>query len=153
MDVRGECLCGGCVWRAEIDPDLVFLCHCEDCQVQSSSAFRSTAIVAPDRFRLEVGELQTWVKRAESGAARTLAFCATCGTHVYGGPGDGGPGMLSLRVGPLDARPALKPAGQVWCRSRLDWLDELGEIPGMPTQPGIGAGEGRAAGKGEDERR
>ena len=45
-------------------------------------------------------------------------------------------GMLSLRIGPLAQRRELRPAGQVWCRSRLDWLDDLPALPGVETQPG-----------------
>ncbi len=136
MNVQGECLCGACAWEAEIDPGLVFLCHCDDCQIQGGSAFRSTAIAAPDRFRLVRGELSAYVKTAESGSSRSLAFCTICGTHVYGGPPEGESGMLSLRVSPLAQRRELVPTGQVWCRSRLDWLDDLESIPAFETQPG-----------------
>ncbi len=136
MDVQGECLCGECAWEAELDPKLVFLCHCDDCQVQGGSAFRSTAVATPERFRMLRGELRSYVKTAESGRGRALAFCPTCGTHAYGGPPEGETGMLSLRIGPLAQRRELKPSGQVWCRSRLDWLDDLPSLPGVETQPG-----------------
>ncbi len=145
MKVNGECLCGACAWEAELDPKLVFLCHCEDCQVQGGSAFRSTAIAPPDHFVLKRGELSVWDKKAESGRARALAFCPTCGTHVYGGPGAGESGMLSVRVGPLAQRRELSPQGQVWCRSRLAWLDDLAAIPSNETQPGMPGGEGSEA--------
>jgi hypothetical protein len=126
----------------------VFLCHCEDCQMQSGSAFRSTAILPPERFELTRGRLQRWEKVAESGRGRVLAFRPRCGTHVYGGPADGAPGLLSLRVGPLEQRRALPPRAQVWCRSRLDWLDDLSGIPGFDGQPGLPSAEpgaGKAA--------
>jgi hypothetical protein len=142
MKVEGECLCGGCAWQADVDPERVFLCHCDDCQVQAGSAFRSTALIEPPSFTLTRGELRAYVKTAESGAQRELAFCPVCGTNVYGAPGDGQPGMMSLRIGPLAQRRELKPVAQVWCRSRLDWLDDLADLPGMPTQPGVPASEG-----------
>ena len=82
------------------------------------------------------GDLTTWVKTAESGSTRGLAFCRTCGTHVYGASADDG-GRMSLRVGPLAQARNLKPVGQVWCRSKQAWLSELNELPGMPTQPGV----------------
>ncbi len=137
MKVDGECLCGACAWEAEVDPGRVFLCHCEDCQVQSGSPFRWTAIVPPERFALTRGELRSWAKTAASGSPRVLSFCPTCGTQVCGGPEEGASGTLSLRIGPLAQRRELKPVGQVWCRSRRDWLDDLPDLPGMPTQPGV----------------
>ncbi len=136
MEVQGACLCGACAWEAEIDPQRVFVCHCEDCQVQGGSAFRSIAVTTTDRFRLTRGALRTYVKTAASGASRELAFCPDCGTHVYGGPGRGEQGVLSLRVGGLAQRRELAPSAQLWCRSRLEWLDDLSDVPRLQTQPG-----------------
>ena len=137
MEVNGSCLCGACAWSAEVDPKRIFVCHCDDCQIQSGSAFRTTASIDPASFTLTRGELRTFTKTAESGAGRALAFCATCGTHAYGGPGDGGAGMMSLRLGPLDRRDELKPVLQVWCRSKQTWVDELADLPALATQPGV----------------
>lgn len=136
MRVEGRCLCGACEWAAEVDPARVFICHCEDCQVQSSSAFRSSAVIDGDKFELTRGQLRVYLKKAESGRSRALAFCPDCGTAVYGGPPDG-VGSMSLRVGPLAQARELKPSGQVWCRSRQGWLDDVNELRGMQTQPGV----------------
>lgn len=140
MKVDGECLCGACTFTAEVDPGRVVLCHCDDCQRQSGCAFRTIALVDRASFRLGKGRLQTWVKTSESGAKRVLAFCPDCGTHVYGAPPEGQPGPMSLRVGALAQREALPPMGQVWCRSRLDWLDGVNDLPRFATQPGAPAG-------------
>lgn len=144
MKVEGTCLCGACAWEAVVDPGRVFLCHCDDCQLQSSSAFRSTAVVDRATFVMKRGELREYVKSAQSGALRALSFCPECGTPVYGAPPEGTPGPISLRVGPLAQRRELAPVGQVWCQSRLDWLEGLNDLPGMPTQPGVPVVEGES---------
>jgi len=136
MKVDGRCLCGATSWEAEVEPSRVFVCHCEDCQVQSGAPFRSTVITDPSSFRLTAGELRTWNKTAESGARRTLAFCPTCGTNVYGGPADGEKGFMSLRVGALTQRDELDPVAQLWCRSRRPWTTGLGDLQAFDRQPG-----------------
>lgn len=136
MKVDGECLCGAVAFEAEIEPGQVFLCHCLDCQVQSGTAFRTVARARPDSLRVTKGAVRVYEKVAESGSARALAFCPECGTSIYGGPGQGSEGMLSLRVGVLRQRGELAPIAQVWCRSRQPWLDGLDALPRIDTQPG-----------------
>lgn len=142
MKVDGECLCGSVAFEAEVEPSQVFLCHCDDCQVHSGTAFRTVARAETKSFRLLRGELRVYEKQAESGATRALAFCPECGTPVYGGPGAGESGMLSVRTGALRQRAELAPAAHVWCRSSVGWLDRLGELPRIETQPGLGTGGG-----------
>ncbi len=134
MHVDGRCLCGGVRFEAEVEPRLVFVCQCTDCQNQSD-AFRVVTPVAAEAFRLLAGELRFFDKRAESGAARRLAFCPDCGTSIFGAAADEPGGTLSLRVGPLAQRARLPPVARLWCRSELGWLATLAELPGLETQP------------------
>jgi len=136
MKVHGSCLCERVRFRAEIDPARVFICHCTDCQTHSGTAFRTTAMIEPDQFELESGEIKLFEKTADSGRSRTLAFCPNCGTSLYGGPGEGSAGYLSLRLGPLAERDELVPVAQVWCRSAQPWLGVLSELPRFEQQPG-----------------
>lgn len=134
MHVDGRCLCGAVRFQAEVEPKLVFLCNCTDCQNQSG-AFRVVAPVASETFLLIAGELRFFDKRAESGVARRLAFCEHCGTPIYGSAADTKGGPLSLRVGPLEQRAELPPVARLWCRSELDWVASLSELPRIETQP------------------
>ncbi len=136
MKVDGACLCGEVSFEAEVDPRLVFVCHCTDCQTHSGSAFRTIAVSERDTFRLLSGEVREYLKRAESGAQRALGFCPSCGTALYGGPGPGERGPLSLRTGVLQQRGSLRPVAQLWCRSAQGWLDELGTLPRVDEQSG-----------------
>ena len=134
MHVDGSCHCGAIRFEAEIEPSRVGICHCTDCQTFSSSAFRASVFVSEDHFRLLDGSPAIYDKVAESGAARALAFCATCGTHVYGTTQGDGPIFYSVRVGTLAQRAELRPAAQVWCRSAVTWLDELSDVREIQTQ-------------------
>ncbi len=135
MKINGACLCGEVAYEAEVDPAAVFACHCNDCQTQSGTAFRTVVRATPGSFRTTRGELRSYLKTAESGNKRSLAFCPNCGTSVYGGPAPGEEGYLSLRVGAFEQRDALTPRAHVWTRSAQPWVFEAGEVPRFETQP------------------
>lgn len=134
MHVDGQCFCGYVTFEADIDPDAVELCHCEDCQRLSSSAFRIVVPAIPGSFRLMSGVPTIFVKTAYNGKGRELAFCPKCGTAVYGAPQGGGEGYFGLRVGCLKQRRELVPHQQYWRRSALSWVDHVGDLPGHDTQ-------------------
>jgi len=129
-------LCGQVRYEAEIDPKRVVICHCTDCQTHSGTSFRTIVQVEAHAFRLTQGSVREYVKQtSESGNPRRLAFCPQCGSAIFGGPGPGEQGPLSLRVGGLRQREELAPRVQLWARSALPWLDEIGSLPRIDTQP------------------
>ena len=134
MNVDGRCFCGYLSFQAEIDPAMVELCHCSDCQRISSSAFRIVVPAMPGTFKILAGEPSIFVKTGDSGRRRDLAFCPKCGTAIYSGPAGGGPGFLGLRVGCLDQRHDLVPHTQYWRRSVLPWVDHIANIPQHETE-------------------
>ena len=131
MKVDGRCLCGFISYVAEVDPELAQVCHCTDCQVLSSSAFRHTVPAQHGSFKLLTGELKIYVKTAESGNRRALAFCPNCGTSVYSAPVEGTvrDTYFGLRVGPLAQRDQLPPRSHCWTRSRRPWVADLATLP------------------------
>ena len=136
MHVDGNCHCGAIRFEAEVDPKRVGICHCTDCQIFSGSAFRTGVIVLAPDFRLLEGTPVVYGKIAESGAPRRLAFCGSCGTHVYGMTEGDPPKFYSIRVGALAQREELPPVAQIWCRSRLPWVANISDLFEVPMQPG-----------------
>jgi hypothetical protein len=134
VHVDGSCHCGAIRFEAEIEPKRVGVCHCADCQTFSSSAFRTSVLVPENQFRLLQGSPAIYDKVAESGTPRGLAFCASCGTHVYGTTQGDGPAFYSVRVGTLAQRAELRPVAQLWCRSAVPWLADLDTIHKIQTQ-------------------
>ena len=134
MHVDGNCHCGAIRYEAEIDPKRVGICHCSDCQTFSGSAFRTGVLVGEDDFRLLEGTPAIYEKIAESGSIRRLAFCAACGTHVYGISASDGPTSYSVRVGTLAQREDLAPVAQVWARSSVGWLETIPNLRRIETQ-------------------
>ena len=126
MKIDGGCHCGELAYEAEIDPQKVAICHCLDCQILSGSAFRTAVHVATDQFHLLRGTPKTYTKTGGSGRPRIMAFCGNCGTQIYGtGLGEDAH-QLSLRVGTCTQRAELKPVRQIWRRSSVNWINDLG---------------------------
>ena len=128
MQIDGGCHCGNVRYEADIEPEKVILCHCTDCQIISGTAFRTVVFVPQSKFTLLCGSLNTYIKTADSGNKRVMAFCPDCGTHLYATSVDGEDKVLGLRVGTAHQRGELRPVRQHWSRSALDWVTDLGAI-------------------------
>ena len=126
MKINGGCHCGDITYVAEVNPENVTVCHCTDCQKMSGAAFRTVVPAKAETFRLSSGELKFYIKHAESGAERPQAFCGRCGTHIYAtGVGDAA-AILGLRAGTIEQVDELAPKREVWRRSALSWIGNLG---------------------------
>jgi hypothetical protein len=129
MHVDGTCHCGYITYAAEIDPARVIICHCTDCQVLSSSAFRMVVLAENGSFRLLSGEPTIYIKTADSGRKRAHAFCPRCGTQMYATPPVENPEHFGLRVGSIRQRAQLRPTRQLWCRSAFAWINDIASLP------------------------
>jgi len=134
MKIQGGCHCGAITYEADIDPNTVSICHCTDCQTLSGSAYRTNVRATKDNFKLLTGQPKIYIKTAESGNKRAQAFCPECGSAIYAtSPTD--PQVYGLRVGTIRQRAELQPKTQGWCRSALDWVQDLSSAKQFPKQP------------------
>ncbi|HZZ66948.1 MAG TPA: GFA family protein [Phenylobacterium sp.] len=134
MHVDGQCHCGVLAFTAEVDPESVTVCHCTDCQAMSGSAFRANIACPADAFHFVRGEPAIYVKTAESGAKRRMAFCAACGGQIYSSA-EHEPKSYALRTGTISQRAAFAPAKQIWMRSAVPWArDALDGVPAFATE-------------------
>ena len=136
MHVNGTCHCGAITFDAEVNPDHSVICHCTDCQAMASAPFRMMVVTHESSFNLKTGTPKAYIKRtADSGNLRELTFCDVCSTQLYAtSVGDEGNRMLALRLGVLDARADITPSRQIWCQSRLPWIDNLASLPAADGQ-------------------
>ena len=132
MKIDGACHCGQISFTADIDPRRVTICHCTDCQVFSSSAFRMS-ITAPVENVSIKGTPKRYIKTADSGALRAQLFCPNCGTPVFTMAPEGAT-SITIRMGCVNQRAQLTPVAQIWQRSSMPWLSHLEDIPGSPEQ-------------------
>lgn len=130
MKVEGACHCGAVTYMAEVEPGTSTVCHCNDCQVQSGSVFRTNIQAPAATFQLTKGNPRTYLKTAASGNQRVLAFCEICGSSLYACSAQN-PETYSLRVGTLKQRHELgTPAREIWTSRRHDWV----ELPGIDAE-------------------
>jgi hypothetical protein len=133
MKVEGQCHCGHISFEAEIDPNMVRICHCTDCQTLSGSAYRVNVQAPAASFRLLTGQPKTYIKTAESGNQRAQAFCPNCGTAIYSAAPRDTP-TYALRVGTLKQRSQLQPSRQIWSRSAQPWVKDLRQMQEVERQ-------------------
>lgn len=134
MKIDGGCHCGRIRFRAEVDPERVAICHCDDCQSLSGAPYRAVVAARAETFELE-GEPKVYVKTAESGTRRAQAFCPECGSSIYASAPEN-PTTYSIRLGAVRQRRELgRPSRQIWCDSALPWVMDLSGIGRTARQP------------------
>jgi hypothetical protein len=127
MKVHGSCHCGLVKFSAEVDPKLTSVCHCNDCQKLTGTAFRLSVPAITGTFQIESGEPKIYVKVAESGSQRAQAFCPECGSPLFT-YGVENTTAVGLRVGVLDERSQLPPTWQKWCSSSMPWVQHISQL-------------------------
>jgi hypothetical protein len=85
----GGCQCGKIRYTITEAPQLVYTCHCRDCQRLTSSAFSMGIVVAEAGFRLSGIEPRPLQRMADSGRTNTRGVCPGCGSWVASPPRDG----------------------------------------------------------------
>ena len=132
---EGGCQCGNLRYRLTAAPLRLYVCHCRDCQKQSSSAFGMSLIMRPEAVLLLRREPKVWTTRADSGAIKTCAFCRDCGSRIYHATDDKH-APISIKAGTLDDTAWLQPSDHIWTSHAQRWLHlEAGAFRLSPREP------------------
>jgi len=130
----GGCQCGTLRYEIAQAPQMVYACHCTDCQRMTSSAFSMAIVLPPDAFRLVSGEPRTVQRKAESGRMTTRWICPECGSWICAGPRSGST-VRNVRAGTLDDTSWLRPTVHFWTRSKQAWVPLPEGSRSFETQP------------------
>jgi hypothetical protein len=119
----GGCQCGSIRYELVGTPQMLYVCHCTDCQRQSSSAFGMSLRMNPDEidFSQSQKQLQSWDTRGEDGLIKRCSFCPDCGTRIMHGS-DNPDETVSIKAGSLDDTSQLRPVAHIWLRSAQPWV-------------------------------
>ena len=115
----GGCQCGKVRYEITEEPQLVYTCHCLDCQRLTSSAFSLGIVVSENAFRLMGLEPRRLQRIADSGRVNTRLVCPECGSWISGLPRDG---VVRVRGGTLDDTSWLRPTRHTWTRRKQPWV-------------------------------
>tara|TARA_E500000075_G_scaffold4525_1_gene3722 strand:+ start:1458 stop:1886 length:429 start_codon:yes stop_codon:yes gene_type:complete len=136
--VDGSCHCEAIKFKARVDVSRAVLCHCRDCQIMSGGPYRVILQTSEQDFQLVQGKPKQYIKLADSGNRRELAFCEVCSTQLYATSVvedvPEGERLLGLRVGVLSQAAELRPRAQVWCKSRVSWCSDLSALHELDRQ-------------------
>ncbi|KAL0945279.1 hypothetical protein HGRIS_000788 [Hohenbuehelia grisea] len=83
---RGSCLCGQVQFELQGKPLLHLVCHCENCQRWSGSAFLSHYFLKPERVDIQQGKesVKTFSDpNTSSGLPMLRSFCSECGSSLF----------------------------------------------------------------------
>lgn len=127
LPFTGGCQCGAVRYTLSGPPVVFYICHCTECQKQSSSGFGESFRVRQADLNV-TGELAAFERGSDSGSTVTCEFCPKCGSRLFHRrPGHGE--NLNIKAGTLDDTSWLGPAGHMWIRSKQPWVhigpDEL----------------------------
>jgi hypothetical protein len=121
MPLRGHCLCGSVSYTVDAEPLAQAICHCADCQRQTSSPF-SPVVVVPRAALTVDGDTLTSFKTVGSdhGQETERYFCSACGSPLYS-LSPAGPDFAYIKAGSLEDSSWLEPGIEVWTSSAQPW--------------------------------
>lgn len=132
--ITGHCLCGAVRYRAAGPVLTTALCHCDDCQRASGSAFSVTVGIRAAALEVE-GELATYETiGTDSGERRERRFCPRCGSPVISILAEA-PDLVLLKAGTLDERSRVSPTIEVWRTSAQPWTQRRRRRPALRRSP------------------
>ena len=134
LPVTGGCQCGQVRYRVSEAPLTLYVCHCTECQRQSTAGFSMSMPVPRAGFMITEGQPQTWTRTADSGRTVACAFCPHCGTRVFHAP-TRNPAVVNVKPGTLDNTRWLKPVGHLWTRSAQPWVIIPPDVIVFTAQP------------------
>src|SRR4051794_40784285 len=135
-ETTGHCLCGNISYSIAGEPFAQALCHCQDCQRQTGSAFSIVIGVARDAFSVEGDTLASIDTTGEvHGTPTHRHFCSACGSPIYSVV-DAQPEVVYVKAGTLDDASWLEPTAEVFTRSALPWSPRLETSARFETLPG-----------------
>lgn len=117
----GRCLCGATHYEISEEPIITAACHCTHCQKATGSAYSLNICVPESGFSIKGNTLRSYVDKGDSGLALKRFFCHQCGSPLYT-QADAMPGIMIVKAGTLDDTSEFKPAANIWCDSKMEWL-------------------------------
>lgn len=131
--MQGSCTCGQVRFTLDPAKHNVVNCHCDDCRKLSGAAFSTYVAVTDARFELVAGREHLVTYAVSENVTRH--FCGLCGTPIYN-RSTRYPGLTIVVLGALDNPAAFRPAVNIFCDSRLPWVNLPDGTEDFPREMG-----------------
>jgi len=130
---EGSCMCGAVKFRVTGELGEMMNCHCTHCRKSHAAAFATYIEVPWSRFEFSKGKDHLTTYKTDSGTKRS--FCKTCGSIVICFA-DSDKTNLEISASVLDTPTDLKPAYDIYVRSKASWYEITGNRPQHKTTKG-----------------
>lgn len=125
MDLHnGTCLCGEVNYKLNSEIRKVVNCHCNFCRSHSGAAFSSYAALPFSSLEFTKGQEKISAFQIGNGKKH---FCRVCGTPIFN-INNKYPGACMVYLGTLEKARDIIPMVNVWCESKLEWVDTVSSI-------------------------
>ncbi len=121
MTVRiASCHCGALEVACDGEPRKVSLCHCEQCQRRTGSAFSVAVFYRREQVTVR-GEATSYARPSASGYAVDFHFCPACGSNLFWYPARM-PALVGVALGGFADRDFAMPEQAVWAGEGHRWV-------------------------------
>jgi hypothetical protein len=129
----GRCLCGAVSYVAIGPPVIVAQCHCAACRRLSGTGHTVGAMFPAGAVSV-TGAVGTYSYASDQASEVTKAFCAACGSPIYG-KNTRAPDHITLTLGTMDDATGLEVEVVIFARDKPHW-DALGpDVASFAGQP------------------
>ena len=134
MTVRiASCHCGALEVACDGEPRKVSLCHCEQCQRRTGSAFSVAVFYMREQVTVR-GEAVSYARPSASGFAVDFRFCPTCGSNLFWYPARM-PALVGIALGGFADRDFATPEQAVWAGEGHRWVRLPDQVPSFEGNP------------------
>ena len=123
-ELLGACDCGAVRYRITGPVRLIVNCHCNSCRTRNGAPYSTYCVVAQSDLDIVQGrdKLATYEKQGGK-----KVFCSVCGSPLY----NLNPlyaGLFMVMYGSLSDNATLMPMFNVFCESKLPWVENIASI-------------------------
>lgn len=77
-----SCHCGKAEVHCTGEPEMVIMCHCQECQKRTGSTYNLGAWFRNDKISFS-RDVVSFARTGEKGSTTTFRFCPTCGSNLF----------------------------------------------------------------------
>lgn len=131
---KGRCQCGKHRYRVAGETVALFVCHCSECQRQSSSAFGMALCLRNFTTETTGENLGVWARKTPLGQKLVGEYCESCGTRLFHRMA-GQTEVMSIKPGTLETTRKLQPVAHIWTSSAQSWMQIPESTLSYPENP------------------
>jgi hypothetical protein len=114
----GGCICGAIRYECDVEPIMMFKCHCRDCQHVSGGGYVPVLLFPRNGLRITKGSLKLHVTESMRGGEHQRGFCTSCGSRISGGMSAS---AIGIAAGSLDDPSLFQPTMDIHTADAQAW--------------------------------